>query len=235
MAGSAEKIFVALDTPDINKAEALAKTLKGRIGGLKLGLEFYSALGRAGVERISSLGLPIFLDLKFHDIPNTVAGAVRALSGLKIKMLTVHTTGGVQMMRAAKEAAAQLGTPPPLVLGVTVLTSLDDNGLKTIGVLTGSSDQVLTLAGLAQGAGLDGIVCSPREIEKVRKKCGPNLTLMVPGIRPEGAEAGDQKRVLTPKQAVSLGADFLVIGRPITAAPDPAGAARAIADSLAGD
>jgi len=233
MGKPADKIFCAIDTPELDRALSLGKALKGSVGGLKLGLEFYSAQGLEGIKKMSSLDLPIFLDLKLHDIPNTVKKAVAALLPLNVKMLTVHTSGGEEMLKAAKDAAGE-GRPPPMVLGVTVLTSLDQKALAAMGVSAEPLDQVLRLAGLAKKAGLDGIVCSPLEIAAVRKKYGPKLKLVVPGIRPEGSAAGDQKRVMTPREAVDLGADFLVIGRPITGADDPAKAARAIAQSLAG-
>ncbi len=237
MKPGAEKIYCAIDTANLKEAKTLASALKGAVGGLKLGLEFYSAVGVKGVEEIAALGLPIFLDLKLHDIPNTVAKAITALGPLVPKMMTIHTAGGVAMMQAAKTAslasAEKYGYPAPMILGVTVLTSLDDNDLAAMGVKARSAEQVVTLAGLAREAGLDGIVCSPLEIERIRKEFGNNLKLVVPGIRPEGAEKGDQKRIMTPSQAIEKGADFLVIGRPITGASYPAAAAHAIADSLA--
>lgn len=232
-----ERIFCAIDTPDLDRALSIASAVKGNVGGLKLGLEFYSALGPDGIRQISALGVPVFLDLKFHDIPNTVGGAIKALGPLGPKMITIHTFGGLQMMKAAKqaslEAAKENGVKAPLILGVTVLTSLDDQDLRSMGVGSNAADQVVTLAGLAQKAGLDGIVCSPLEISRIREKFGDGLKLVVPGIRPVGAEAGDQKRVMTPGEAIKNGADYLVIGRPITGAANPAAAARAIAQSLA--
>lgn len=233
-----DRIFCAIDTPDLDRALFLGKTLKGNVGGLKLGLEFYSALGPDGIQKMADLGVPLFLDLKFHDIPNTVRGAITALSPLAPRMITVHVSGGLQMMKAAKqasvEAAQENRVEAPLILGVTVLTSLDDQDLQSMGVGSKAADQVLTLAGLAQKAGLDGIVCSPLEIGGIREKFGDGLKIFVPGIRPAGAGAGDQKRVMTPGEAIDKGADYLVIGRPITGAADPAAAAKAIAQSLAG-
>lgn len=233
-----DRIFCAIDTPDLDRALAIASAIKGNVGGLKLGLEFYSALGPDGVRQMSALGFPVFLDLKFHDIPNTVARAIKTVAPLGPKMITIHTFGGLQMMKTAKqaslEAAKENGVEAPLILGVTVLTSLDDQDLHAIGVGAGAGDQVVRLAGLAQKAGLDGVVCSPLEISKIREKFGNDLKLVVPGIRPLGADAGDQKRTMTPGEAIENGADCLVIGRPITAADDPAKAAQAIAESLAG-
>lgn len=232
-----DRIFCALDTPDLDRALFLAAAVKENVGGFKLGLEFYSAFGPEGIRQMSALGLPIFLDLKFHDIPNTVAKAIRAVLPLAPKMITIHTLGGLQMMKAAKqaslEAAKENGTEPPLILGVTVLTSLDDQDLQAMDISGDTANQVITLAGLAKEAGLDGIVCSPLEILGIRDKFGDGLKLVVPGIRPKGAETSDQKRVLTPKEAIEKGADYLVIGRPITGADDPAKAAQAIAQSLA--
>ena len=228
------KIFCALDTPDLDRALEWASALKGSVGGLKAGLEFYAAQGPVGVKRVSECGLPLFLDLKLHDIPNTVAAAVRALRPLNPALLTIHTSGGQAMMQAAA-AAARDWNHPPLLLGVTVMTSLDQEDLKKTGVYATPGDQVEKLTGLALECGLGGVVCSPFEIASLRKEFGSGLTLVVAGIRPEGASKGDQKRVMTPKQASDLGADFLVIGRPITGAPDPAAAAREIAASLAQD
>ncbi len=225
MSVNRKRILCALDTPDLETATALAASLKGEVAGLKLGLEFFARLGPEGYLAVAACGAPIFLDLKLHDIPHTVAGAVRSLVALRPFMLTVHAQGGEAMMRAAKEAAVEAADEakiePPLVIGVTVLTSLDTGDLQAIGVPSGSEDQVVRLAGLARRAGLDGVVCSPREVTTLRQSCGENFTLVVPGIRPEGSELGDQKRVLSPRQAVDAGADFLVIGRPITKAPDP--------------
>ena len=228
------RIFCAFDTPDLGRALDLAGGLKGAIGGIKLGLEFYAAHGPAGVEKIAAAGLPVFLDLKLHDIPNTVAKSVSQLVALKPKMLTIHAQGGLAMMRAAAEAAGGAGGEKPLLLGVTVLTSLDAGDLNTVGVSASAADQVKRLAELALKAGLEGVVCSPMEISALRDAFGNDLTLVVPGIRPEGADKGDQKRVMTPKLAVDAGADYLVIGRPITDAADPAAAARDIAASLSG-
>ncbi|MBO6504881.1 MAG: orotidine-5'-phosphate decarboxylase [Kordiimonadaceae bacterium] len=232
-----ERIFCALDTTDVDAAVALSEQLYGTVGGVKLGLEFYCSNGARGFEAVAKTGMPIFLDLKFHDIPNTVAGAIRAVAPLQPSILTIHTQGGPEMMRRAAETAAEeaakLGADKPWVVGVTILTSLDDNDLSQMAVRHGTETQVPLLANLANENGLDGIVCSPKEISLVRASLGQKFKLVVPGIRPAGSAAGDQKRVMTPQEAVSAGASVLVIGRPITQAPDPAAAARAIADSLA--
>ena len=229
-----DKIFCALDTPGLDRALELAHALKGPVGGLKVGLEFYSAQGPAGVKKISQCGLPLFLDLKLHDIPNTVASAIRALSPLSPALLTIHTAGGPAMMQAAAEAAKDWDNQP-LLLGVTVMTSLNREDLNKTGVFATPGDQVKRLARLALECGLGGVVCSPFEIAMLKEEFGPGLKLVVPGIRPAGAGKGDQKRVMTAKQAIDLGADFLVIGRPITGAPDPVAAAREIAATLAQD
>lgn len=233
-----DRIFCALDTIETEKAVSLARTLMGTVGGLKLGLEFYCANGADGFKAVAETGMPIFLDLKFHDIPNTVAGAIRAVAPLGPKILTIHTQGGPEMMRRAAETAAEEaarhGHVKPWVTGVTILTSMDDADMKAIGVEDKVCDQVARLAALADANGLDGMVCSPMEITLARAATNPDFKLVVPGIRPAGSEAGDQKRVMTPGDAVSAGADVLVIGRPITQADDPAEAARAIADSING-
>ncbi len=233
---ASDRIFCALDTTDTSHAVSLAQSLKGTIGGVKLGLEFYCANGSDGFKAVADTGMPIFLDLKFHDIPNTVAGAVRAVMPLAPKIMTIHTQGGPEMMRrAADEAAdqaAKLGVPRPWIVGVTLLTSLDDSDLKACSVNGTTSSVVPKLAVLAQQCGLDGVVCSPKEISLVHGATGSDFKLVVPGIRPAGSAAGDQKRVMTPFDAVAAGASVLVIGRPITQASDPAAAAKAIAASL---
>jgi orotidine-5'-phosphate decarboxylase len=226
-----DRIFVALDTTDLEGALTLGRNLKGLIGGVKVGKEFFTALGPDGVKAVSELGLPVFLDLKFHDIPATVAGAVKAATALKPFMLNVHASGGGAMMRAAGDAA---GNAPerPLVLAVTVLTSMGDDDLAAAGIPDTAGTQVQRLANLAKDSGIDGVVCSALEAETLRADLGDDFKLVVPGIRPEWAAANDQKRIVTPSQAVALGADYLVIGRPITGADDPAIAARRIADEL---
>ena len=238
MTAPARRIFCALDTTDAVAAADLAARLGDTVGGVKLGLEFFTAHGPAGYARVADAGLPIFLDLKLHDIPNTVAGAVRAVVPLAPVLLTVHVQCGPAMLRAAVDAAGEAaeahGVARPKVIGVTVLTSLDGADLAAIGVAGPVVDQVRRLADLAEAGGLDGVVCSPAEIAALRADRGDDFTLVVPGIRPAGTAAGDQKRVLTPAEAVAAGADVLVIGRPITRAADPAGAARDIAASLDG-
>lgn len=235
--GTGRQIFCAIDTPSLEDALGLCARLEGLVGGVKLGLEFFSAQGPAGVRRVAEAGLPVFLDLKLHDIPSTVAGAVRALTPLAPAMLTLHAAGGAAMMKAAAEAASQAaadaGVARPKLLGVTVLTSLAGDELSGLGIGGTAAKQVERLAQLALRSGLDGVVCSPREAENLRAVLGRKALLVVPGIRPEGAAAGDQKRVMTPREAIAAGADYLVIGRPVTGADDPAAAARAIAESLA--
>jgi len=229
----ANPVFVALDTPDLDQALAWAGAARGHVGGVKTGLEFFSANGADGVRRIVDLGLPVFLDLKFHDIPNTVAGAVRAVAGLGAGIINVHASGGPAMLDAAREAAETAGgATRPLVIAVTVLTSMDDSDLDAVGQKSPASEQVVRLAQLSQAHGLDGVVCSPAEIEPLRAACGPDFKLIVPGIRPDWAATGDQKRITTPRQARDRGADILVIGRPITGADDPAAAANHIAQEL---
>jgi orotidine-5'-phosphate decarboxylase len=227
----ANPIFVALDTPDLSRALAIARSVKPHVGGLKVGLEFISALGPDAVRRIVEVGLPVFADTKFHDIPNTVAGAARAIAMLGVRMFNVHASGGEAMMRAAAEAIADVH-PRPLLIAVTVLTSLDDATLALVGQLGPSAAQVERLAALAKASGLDGVVCSAHEIASVRKVCGPDFLTVVPGIRPAGSALEDQRRVMTPAEAIGAGADVLVIGRPITAAADPIKAAQAIAQEL---
>ncbi len=230
-------LYCALDTNDLATALSFARKLRGAVGGLKLGLEFFVANGPEGVRAVAEAGgLPLFLDLKFHDIPNTAAGAVRSAVALKPAFLTIHASGGLAMMKAAAETAhseaERQGIPRPRLLGVTVLTSLTDRELYSVGQETPVASQVERLASLAAEAGLDGVVCSPHEIVTVREKVGPDFTIMVPGIRPATSLLGDQKRVMTPKEARKAGADYLVIGRPITQDKDPAAAARKIAADL---
>jgi orotidine-5'-phosphate decarboxylase len=220
-------IFVAIDTPDLARARDIARAVRSVAGGLKLGLEFFAANGPAGVADLGEFGLPIFLDLKLHDIPNTVAKAVQALRPLDPAILTVHAAGGLAMLENAKAAAS----PTTRVVAVTVLTSLDAKDLAAAGVQGSPADQVARLAVLARSAGLDGIVCSGEEVGAARK-AWPNGFFVVPGLRPQGGGAADQKRVVTPRAAIDAGASILVIGRPITEADDPAAAVRAIAATL---
>jgi orotidine-5'-phosphate decarboxylase len=220
-------LFVAIDTPDLDQARSLARAVAAHVGGLKLGLEFFVANGPAGVRSLADVGLPIFLDLKLHDIPNTVSKAVAALGHLSPAVLTVHAAGGRAMLQAAKAAAP----PACKVVAVTVLTSLDHLDLAATGVSASPAEQVERLAALVRSAGCDGIVCSGEEVAAAAARW-PGGTFVVPGLRPAGTDAGDQKRVLTPADALRSGASLLVIGRPITAAADPADAARSIAASL---
>lgn len=220
-------IYVAIDTPDLRKAQTLAQRVRGHVGGLKLGLEFFCANGHHGVHEMTKFGLPIFLDLKLHDIPNTVAKAVQALHVLEPAILTVHAAGGRAMLEDAK-AAAGLNTK---VVAVTVLTSLDDSDLIDIGVGGAAIDQVERLADLARASGLDGIVCSGEEVAAARK-AWPDGFFVVPGVRPSGGAMGDQKRAVTPREALDRGASILVVGRPISLAPDPDIAAREIEATL---
>jgi len=220
-------IFVAVDVPRLDAARALAEKVKGHVGGLKLGMEFFYAHGHHGVMEMAHVGLPIFLDLKLHDIPNTVAGAMQSIHVLEPAIVTVHASGGRAMMEDAKAAAGE----KTRVVAVTLLTSLDQNDLVRTGVGGSSHDQVMRLAELAETAGLDGIVCSGHEVGAVRKQW-KNGYFVVPGLRPAGSTVGDQKRVVTPRQARDDGASVLVVGRPITKAEDPLAAARAIEATL---
>jgi orotidine-5'-phosphate decarboxylase len=220
-------IYVAIDTPDIERAKLIAMKVKGHVGGIKLGLEFFSANGRAGIREMAALDMPIFLDLKLHDIPNTVAKAVQALRPLKPAILTVHAAGGRAMMEDAKAAAPE-GTK---VVAVTVLTSLDGDDLRSIGLGEDPHEQVERLTLLAKEAGLDGVVCSGNEV-RAAKKLWPRGFFVVPGVRPAEGPVGDQKRVVTPRQALDSGASIIVVGRPITQAEYPGDAARAIEATL---
>ncbi len=219
-------LYVALDTPDLAQARALATALCPHIGGLKLGLEFFTAHGPDGVRALADLGLPIFLDLKFHDIPNTVAGAVRSLGPLTPAILTIHASGGHAMMRAARTSAL----PTTRVVAVTMLTSLDRHDLQEMGLGDDPARLAASLATSARAAGLDGVVCSPHEVRAI-KAAWPECLAVVPGIRPEGGSVADQKRSATPAQALAAGADILVVGRPITGATNPVAAVQAIASA----
>lgn len=224
-------IFCALDTADLDTATSWARAVGRVTGGLKLGMEFINAFGPHGIDAMQEAcpDAQLFIDLKFHDIPNTVAGAVRAVtSRFAPAYLNVHAAGGIEMMQAAKEACGKTTK----LLGVTVLTSLVDDDMQQIGFAQSAAQQVEKLALLTQKAGLDGVVCSAHEIELLRKLCGKDFILVVPGIRPIGSEGGDQKRVMTPKEAMQKGATHLVIGRPITQSEDPGAAARAILSGI---
>lgn len=226
-------IFCAIDTPDLMIARKLAHAMQEAGCGIKLGLEFFCAHGPSGVAAIRDAcpDLPLFLDLKLHDIPNTVAGALRNVLPLAPRFITLHAGGGLAMMMAAQDCVQGIANAPRL-LAVTVLTALDDAGLVEVGQQSPAARQVLTLASLTRRAGLGGVVCSGHEIAALRAAFGPDFTLMVPGIRPKGADAQDQKRVMTPVDAMQAGATHLVIGRPITGAADPTRAAHDIIQSL---
>ena len=229
-------IIVALDLPDAASALRLADRLTSVVGAFKIGKELFTASGPDIVRQFRAAGASVFLDLKFHDIPHTVAKAVEAATRLDVQMLTIHTSGGLAMMqaaeKAAQETARQLDRPAPLVLGVTVLTSMDAHDLAQTGVNSTPAEQVMLLAQLAAQSGLRGLVCSPQEITALRKVLPSTMQLVTPGIRPAGSEMGDQKRTLTPKEAITAGANALVIGRPITGATNPQAAAQSILDSL---
>jgi orotidine-5'-phosphate decarboxylase len=224
-----DRLIVALDFPTVAEAEAMGRRLAGRVGMVKVGLELLHAEGPDAVRRLAGAGHRVFCDCKLHDIPNTVAAAARALAATGAAMLNVHVAGGAEMMRAAKEAA-----PGVLVIGVTVLTSLDQDDLSALGVGRPLEEQVSHLARVAQEAGLDGVVASAREIRAVREACGPDFLIVTPGIRPRSAAADDQKRVAAPREAIQAGADYIVVGRPITRSRDPAGAAEAVVKEMAG-
>lgn len=231
-----DRIFCAIDTTDLDHAVDLASKLSGVIGGAKVGKEFFAAHGPQGVREIIKVGMPVFLDVKYHDIPNTVAGAMRAVAPLGLRIVNLHATGGLEMMKrsadAARDAAARAGVEVPWVIAVTILTSLDEQDLADVGLQGPISERVVKLAELTQKAGLDGVVCSAQEIDVVRAACGPDFKLITPGIRPQWASSDDQKRIVTPKDAVARGSDVLVIGRPITKADDPVDAAKRIVAEL---
>ena len=237
MSEGRKRIAVALDASERSRILELARFVGPEVGVLKVGLEAFCAHGPGLVREVAAIA-PVFLDLKLHDIPNTVGGAAAAAARTGASILNVHAGGGLEMMRAAgeraREAAAAAGLPVPRVIAVTVLTSLDAAALSAVGLAGTPREAALRLALLGREAGLDGVVCSPEEITAIRSACGPEFLLVVPGIRPAGSEAGDQKRIATPGAAARAGADLLVIGRPITGAPDPAGAARAIAAEIDG-
>ena len=227
-----KRLIVALDVPSAAAAEDLIARLEGTCQWFKVGLELFTAAGPAVVERLAARGHSVFLDLKFHDIPNTVAGAVRSASALGVRMMTVHAAGGPAMLAAARASLDGLADPPQL-LAVTVLTSMDAAQLQSAGVDRAPADQVALLAKMGLEAGIRGFVCSPQEVAAVRALTGAAGVLVVPGIRPEGADAGDQKRLATPAAALQAGASFLVVGRPITQASAPAAAAEAILKEMA--
>lgn len=241
-----QKLILALDYPAIEPAFEVAQQLASAVGMFKINIHLFTAAGPAAVEKIRQFGPHIFLDLKFHDIPNTVSGAVRSAIALPgIQLLDVHASGGLEMMRAAAAARDTFHGPDaarPKVIAITILTSLDNASMRAVGIAGPASRRVVSLARLAQKAGLDGVVASPQEVKAIRRACGKDFLIVVPGIRPSvggGKTAGqpkktdDQSRVATPAEAIRNGADYLVVGRPITAAPDPEAAARAIVDEIA--
>lgn len=234
MTSDLPSIYCAFDLSDLDKALDLARAMNQTDCGIKLGLEFFNAFGPQGIAEIvkAAPNASLFIDLKYHDIPNTTAGAIRAMTNqFTPDYLNLHASGGLEMMKAARDACPA----QTKLLAVTILTALDEGDLAQIGYQSGTSERVRNMALLAQKAGLDGVVCSALEIEMLREACGPNFVLMVPGIRPEGSDAQDQKRVMTPKRTIDSGATHLVIGRPITQSSDPAVAAQEILDSLSDD
>lgn len=224
-------LVVALDFPDQAGALALAERLDPSKVRVKVGKELFTRCGPAVVEALHGKGFEVFLDLKFHDIPNTVASAVRAAAELGVWMVNVHASGGPRMMSAAMDVLAGF-SEPPLLTAVTVLTSMEASELQAVGVAASPIEQVTRLARLTQQSGLDGVVCSAQEASMLRTVCGDGFRLVTPGIRPQGSDAGDQRRIMTPAQAQSAGADYLVIGRPITQAPAPAQVVDEILQSL---
>ena len=224
-------IILAIDKNSDVEAIDLAKELKGRIGAIKLGLEYFDTYGPDGIRKLQMLDIPIFLDLKIHDIPQTVKKTIKTLSTLKPAILNVHALGGRKMMEYAMESISE-NSPKTQLVGVTVLTSLDDKDLQTMGMNISSKDLVVKLAKLTKISGLAGVVCSSKEIKIVREACGADFKIIVPGIRPEGSDKNDQKRIMTPKEAVNLGADYLVIGRPITDSKNPRGTVIEIINSI---
>ena len=214
------RIIVSLDFHTIGDAQALVSRLDPGLCRVKVGKELFTLYGPRMIETLLKAGFEVFLDLKFHDIPNTVAGACRAAAELGVWMLNLHVSGGRRMLEAGREAVDKSGSQP-LLIGVTVLTSMDTTDLQEIGIADAADQHVLRLASLARSSGMDGVVCSPREVTILRQHLGDKFILVTPGIRPAGTEAGDQRRVMTPLEAISSGSDYLVIGRPITQAPDP--------------
>ncbi len=231
-----DRIVAALDVPDPAAAAALAGKLAGHVGMYKVGLELFVAHGRAAIDSVRPFGLPIFLDLKLHDIPQTVEAAARGAGALGAALVTVHASGGAEMIAAARRGlsagAAAAGVAAPKLLAVTVLTSLGADDLRAVGFAGTPAEAALRLSRVAMKAGADGLVCSPEEVAELRRELGPAPLLVVPGIRPAGAAAGDQRRTGTPRAAVEAGASHLVIGRPLRDAPDPAAAADSIAAAL---
>jgi orotidine-5'-phosphate decarboxylase len=227
-------ILIPLDFADADTAAAMATQLAGRVGGFKVGLELFNVAGPAIFERLRPLGGQLFYDCKLHDIPNTVAGASRAIGRMGVKMFNVHALGGREMMRAAREAVDDRGDKRPLVLGVTILTSINEEMLRGLGVERSLSEEVIHLARETQAAGLDGVVASPHEVAAIKQACGASFVVVTPGIRPAGSGVQDQKRVATPAQALAAGADYLVIGRAVTQSDHPAAAVDDIVKEVVG-
>ncbi|MBU4314766.1 MAG: orotidine-5'-phosphate decarboxylase [Actinobacteria bacterium] len=235
-----ERLVLALDVDDFKKAEELVGELSDYVGVFKVGSQLFTAEGAKVVDMVNKKGGKVFLDLKFHDIPNTVARAAEVATKLGVYIFNVHTSGGYEMMKAAAEASKKislsLGIRKPIILGVTLLTSINQEILeKEIGIKKRLGEQVVHLAKLAKTAGLDGVVASSWEIKEIRKDCGEDFVILTPGIRPAGKSSDDQKRVMTPREAIKLGADFLVIGRPIRNAANPVEAAKEILREIEGD
>ncbi|QIW15968.1 orotidine 5'-phosphate decarboxylase [Pasteurellaceae bacterium RH1A] len=227
------KIIVALDYETENEALAFVDQIDPSLCRVKVGKEMFTTLGTNFVKQLHERKFDVFLDLKYHDIPNTVARAVRSAADLGVWMVDLHASGGLTMMEAAKKVLEPYGKDAPLLIGVTVLTSMEDLDLLQIGINASPMEQVIRLAHLAQRAGLDGVVCSPQEVEVLRLHCGNDFKLVTPGIRPKGSAFGDQRRVMTPKEAIDTGSDYLVIGRPITQAENPVDVLKAINQSIA--
>ena len=227
-----KRLIVALDFPDLRTAQEMVNRLEGTCLWFKVGLELFAATGPAIVEQLVGAGHSVFLDLKFHDIPNTVAGAVRSVARLGAGMMTIHAGGGPEMLKAARSALAGMEKPPEL-LAVTVLTSMDRAQLQAVGIGQSPEEHVESLARMGLAAGIRGFVCSPREVAALRALTGPEGVLVIPGIRPTGSDRGDQARTASPSEAIRQGASYLVVGRPVTQAPDPQAAARAILDEMA--
>jgi orotidine-5'-phosphate decarboxylase len=225
-------IFCALDMKDTDLAVSFTKSIIDYIDGVKIGMEGFYSMGIDGYNRIQDLNLPIFLDLKLHDIPNTVNSAIKSLLPLKPFMLNVHVTGGAEMMVSAKQAVEESKNEKPLLVGVTILTSMNENSFKEQGLKLNIGNQVTNLANLAMKSGLNGVVCSPHEARKVKDMCGEDFLTVVPGIRPQTSGSQDQKRIMTPKEAVKNGADILIIGRPLTRSKDPISAVKEIRMSI---
>ncbi len=226
------KIYVALDYQSASDADALIEQLPSGKVGLKVGKELFTSAGPQWVASLVEKGFSIFLDLKFHDIPNTVAKAVTAAAKLGVDVVNVHASGGSRMMKAAADALKETDNPP-LLIGVTVLTSMDESDLKELGISKSVNEQVEYLAKLAKSSGLKGVVCSAQEANMLKAACGNDFKLMTPGIRPEGSSKDDQRRTMTPAEAVTVGVDYMVIGRPITQSPNPAQAVENILASIA--